>query len=520
MVTHTPISSSTQKGDPKSMTAKPRLYPRGFLLTPTSRGLPQAVSAPHSYPIKGYTLHAEELTEVDLAESGDTWVAVIGKAWPLSVGTIPANTPSVADCILRMAFAADWLDLIEEALYDLGGRYAILVHRDDNVTVYNDACGNRSVFYSSATREVSSHFTLIRRGLTDQALRPTVGNDHREDLSWERTRSPHIGALLPNHRLNLHGDTQDRFFPNRRNRALSISSDDRLSTATSLWAEQLKRIVEHPAPKVMSITAGLDSRMMLALAQDHLTSFRTFTYTSDEAINQVAASTYWSQSGVNDFTGVQQLKPFLSDDHLIIGVPADKSSDSAQAWIAEHANTLNHNAERSHNRRLLPRYIDNFPDPQTIHYRGNLLEIGRLHLRKPEGSRQAAFDVLIKQLASAANLDEVETMRDANDSTARLGYLDIAADYDLTDIFYWEQRHGRWFAQVLNETDAAFDTVTPFNVRRIIDLFLAYAIKDRAAGFAQQELIYRGAPLLTFVGVNGAPDLYRRYVSQGLPEHQ
>ncbi|MGP4975935.1 hypothetical protein [Brachybacterium tyrofermentans] len=476
------------------------------------------VSNPHSYQVAGYTLHAEELADVDLAEGGNSWVAVIGRAWPLSTGIIPMDSPSVADVLLQMLGEAEWVGRIDEALYDLGGRYAVLIYRAGVLTAYTDACGNRSVFYSLTTREVGSHFALVRRGLEDQALASVVGNDHREDLSWERTRSPYIEALLPNHRINMQDGTQFRFYPVRHNRASVLCSDERLELAARLWSEQLERIVGQVAPKVMSITAGFDSRTMLALAQPHMDSFETFTYTSDEAVNHSAPSTYWSKSGANDFGGVQQLRPFLPTGHLIIEVPADRTEDPAQEWAREHVNILARNADRSHNVRLLPRYIEEFPDPRTIHYRGNLFEIGRLHLRSPVGGRREAFDDLLRRLARGASLDEDSVIRSSVAAEARLGYSKVPADYDLTDIFYWEQRHGRWFAQVLNETDAAFDTVTPFNVRRMIDLFLAYSIQDRSRGFAQRELLYRAAPLLTFVGINGDPDLYRRFVSNGRPE--
>lgn len=499
------------------MENSPRLLPRAFFLTPANRTLPPKVKSPHSYSLAGYTLHAEELTEIDIAENAATWVVVIGTVWPLSTGVIPSDTTSIAASILELVTTdCGWTERVDEALYDLGGRYAILVASDGEVTAYNDASGNRSVFFSSETREISSHFSLIRRGLSDPTLSPVVGNDSREELSWERTRSPWINTLVPNHRATLSTGVQTRFFPLTPNRAKTLTSEERLDLIEDLWEEQLARIIEAPAPKAMSITAGKDTRMLLAMAMSHIEDFTTFTYTSDEAVGGTKATTVWSRSGVIDLKGAKLLEPFLPQSHQTIAIPADHTRDPGSEWVSQHTGTLNHNSPHSHNRRLLPHYLRLFPDPRTIYYRGNLLEIGRSYLRAPDGDRDEAFIIAISQLAKKANLHIDQTCQDAVSSLERLQYYAMPAEYDLSDMFYWEQRHGRWFAQVLNETDVAFNTVTPFNVRRIIDMFLAYSIEDRAAGFAQNELTYRAAPLLTFHGINGAPDLYRQFVSSGI----
>lgn len=500
------------------MTIRPRLFPRGFLLTPTDRTLPPDVISPRVHHLQGYTLHTEDLVEVDIAEKEGAWVAVLGKAWPLSTGAISPDTSSVASDLLKFVTEASWIEQIDEALYDIGGRYAIIIRTDDKLVAYNDACGNRSVFYSAQTQEIASHFSLIRSGLPDRALERPIGNDHREDLSWENTRSKWIQTLVPNHRLSLPEGVQTRYFPVDANRSSPLSSDERLELISSLWEEQLEIMVKSNQPKAISITAGLDSRTLLAMAHRSTDKFIGFTYTSTEAVDGAKPSTYWSRSGQIDYQGVEILRPFLPSNFQYLSIPADRASDPATEWVEEYKNTLNRNAERSHNRRLLPRYLELFDNPRTIHYRGNLLEIGRLHFRTLEGTRESAFNDLISDLAGAADIDVQDALERAHEGAERLGYFSMPREYDLTDIFYWEQRHGRWFAQVLNETDVAFDTVTPFNVRRIIDLFLAYSMEDRANAFAQKELIYRSSPLLTFAGVNGEPDLYRKFVSKGRPQ--
>src|SRR5699024_6605688 len=76
------------------------------------------------------------------------------------------------------------------------------------------------------------------------------------------------------------------------------------------------------------------------------------------------------------------------------------------------------------------------------------------------------------------------------------------------DLFYWEIRMGKWHSEILNENDAAFETVLPHNSRRILKLLLSYSPEQRKSSFAVKELINSNAPILNFFGVNDKRNLY------------
>ncbi|WP_213810180.1 hypothetical protein [Jeotgalicoccus sp. WY2] len=84
-------------------------------------------------------------------------------------------------------------------------------------------------------------------------------------------------------------------------------------------------------------------------------------------------------------------------------------------------------------------------------------------------------------------------------------------DYQVLDLYYWEHRMGRWHPELLNETDLAFDTFLPFNLRAILDIGMAFSFEKRKSGYLFKELINKSYPILNFYGVNEIKNLYEKF---------
>lgn len=97
------------------------------------------------------------------------------------------------------------------------------------------------------------------------------------------------------------------------------------------------------------------------------------------------------------------------------------------------------------------------------------------------------------------------------DSTLkRFGYPNALHDFVASDMFYWEIRMGRWLAEIYNETDPAFDSISPMNMRAIVELGLAGSEDERRSGIMFTELIDRNWPELNFPGINNRNNLYKQ----------
>lgn len=401
---------------------------------------------------------------------------------------------------------------LSDILYDLGGRYVLIAHINGKTYVTGDACGTRSVFFSSCLGVIASHSTMFDR-LTEAPRKRSLpyGFSVFWDLRWDLTSIAEVFSVVPNHIAILENGSQYRFYPLTENPALSLSDDDRLRLIETLWSEQLRATLSTGRPIALSISGGLDSRTTLALARDLAEQMVAFTYTTFKALEGLSPATAWERSMEIDFQIVSRLKPLLKMEHHFL--PLASEEDAGVSWVLKNSSLLDMNSDEIHGRKLLPRYLKLFPFNKTIHYRGNLLELSRLYLGGQVGEYgrpglRRIFDLDCK--TKNATFNQVAQLTEN-----RMEFLEwnrISDSYDLTDILYMEQRMGRWLSQVLNETDVVFDTITPMNVRRVIDPFLAFSPDQRRTGYAQRELIHRCNPYLSFLEFKQPVDLYERYL--------
>lgn len=489
----------------------PTLYSRGFYLSTSPA--PSLEALPHfeTVTLREHTLQIDRIVDRDVTIDGDAWVAVIGRVCPLSTGPITLGGASVSSQILSL-FTGGGFGAVERALYDLGGRYAIAVHAEGTTTIYHDACATRSIYYTNGREAACSHYDMLVRLPELSDYTPLFPSELRGEAQWDRTAHPEIRPLLANHRLSLPTGDIVRYYPVTENGALELDHEQRLTLVRDLWNEQLDQLLDAGTPLAMSMSGGLDSRTMLAMAGSRRDQFRSMTYTTASALRGEEPTTKWAQVMDLDYRIVKNLSTFLPADHSFI-------ARATKTWSPEQLEILDRNSTKQHGRWILFGYSELFPDRTTVHYRGNLLEIGRLHMRSPKDKKTALERLHGFSRVGYDKFPEHEERLHAiaDEASEKLGYASLPAHYDPTDMWYWEVRHSRWYAEVLNETDAVFDSVSPFNVRRIIDAFLAYDEWDRNEGFFQRELIYDANRYLTFDGFNEINDLYRQNVSSGIP---
>ena len=478
------------------MTLAPaRLYARGFALT--SSPMRHLDEVPHlvRHDVADRLLYVDEIVDLDQASEGVRHVAVVGTAWPLSTGQIAPNCESVARALVEI-LAERGLTGVEDALYDLGGRYAVVVVDGASTTIFHDATGNRSVYYNRDTGTVASHLDMLVRALPG-TTGAGPGKYPSPDAMWDRTPFPDVRALLPNHRLDVAAREVTRYFPLTENRAHDLTGTQRYRLIERLWDEQLLRMVERGVPLVMSISGGVDSRTLLALAEPWKDRFHSVTYTSQGAVRGAVPTTAWEEVMDMDHHVVGQLRAHLPQQHTLI--PREPSQ-----WVSTNADTLHRNSPFSHGRWILPGYLAVAPGLNGIHYRGNLMELGKLVYGSPrqgEGPAEYLFRIGQPKTRAAGTSDE-DALADAQRQWRSLGYDTLPSTYRMADLRYWEVRLGRWYAELLNETDTVFDSPNPANARRVLDAFLAFPDELRAQAGVHRELMRRNCPDLLAYGIN------------------
>lgn len=483
-----------------------QLYPRGFVFHPgparTDCGPPTENFCRELLP-EGAVLDVHRWADRELAVRGSDWAAVIGIGLLYDPSAGRVRTEGLAHRFLDAARETpDGKDAVERLLYDMGGRYALLLRVEGKTRVYHDAHGNRTVYWRTDDGTVASHYDILER------MAPQCPNDHPlADLTlggrWEHTDDERIRALLPNHCLELENRRETRFFPLRANPFTSWTAAERSAEISRIWHAQLDAVLELNRPNVMSVTAGVDSRLLMSFVKGREERFTAFTYGPHPGKN---TGSRFTQILRRDLDRAQELAAELGLDHRLLYFDRAKARDLNQ-------DILDRNSIHSHGRWILPLYLENFTNPRTLFYRGNLVETARGHNYVAPGAdwRPTVETLLLARSPSMLPEDRLERAREATrEEMRRYESEEIHPDYGPEDLAYWEVRMGRFISEVSNETDVAFEVWMPINQRRLLDLFMAYPLHDRYDEAALFEVIDREAPALNAFDLNDKPSMFRR----------
>lgn len=434
----------------------------------------------------------------DAPKDADRWVLVHGLC--LYAGADEPPLP-VAERLLEAAGTSHsaFLDTLDV----LGGRHVVLLGRGQNIELFQDALGMRSVYFDAEAELVSSHAHLLE---AIHPHRPRTADQGRENVAaaWSRTIFHGVDALLPNHSLRLDNWTVERFFPRESNTFTDLSVAERVDMVTTMWDRQMADLVSRDVKLVMSLTGGADSRTNLALSWTHRQEMELFTYTAKAKGKNKSK---FLKSYARDKTIVDKLLALIPDArHTYFYI-----EDDVEALDSGLQDAVARNTTVSHGAWLLPHYVREFEADNYVHLRGFGYEIGRAYWAVTrENDTLDSLRTLFLQRMQRQDSPEPEAQRLAyfEDGLRRWQYDENMHGYHKRDLYYWEMRMGRWGSEVMNETDIAFQTCVGFNVRRMLELSLSFELEDRRSGFFFAELINSSHPVLNFLGKNDVRNLY------------
>ncbi len=353
-----------------------------------------------------------------------------------------------------------------------GGRWILVISTGDKLILFHDPAGLRQVFYcGNYGGEVwcASHPGLIASILGLQPDKEAV--DFIESFArttreyWWPGDSSHykeIRHLLPNHYLDLKKVSSVRYWPTGGHNELSL---DAATESLSGTLSGLMKIAAQRFDLTLGLSSGLDSRVVLACSR--------------EIRHKI---TYYNGR-------LSGLKP----DHPDIVVPRRLMSRlNLDIKNVESLTTIPDAA-------FLEIYRDNIPFAHEIRaprmqanlssfnlgkvaVLGNIFEVGRCFYRLP---RREVKDHDLAGLAKMGNHPFARRHFGAWLDGIREHY-----NFNVLDLFYWEQRIGRWFAMNCLEYDIAWlDIFLPCNSRQVLVDFLSvderYRVPDKYLLFKQ-----------------------------------
>lgn len=477
---------------------KKALYARGFLIS--TRKIENFDSLPGykwnelvitKNNSENFYVYYDPRNETAFVKNDDFFVFVLGVCVDLNQERIDIS--DTAQKILETLSLSknDFLNYVDE----LCGRFIIFYGDSKNSFVIQDACGMRSCFYSK--NFISSHYSLINDIEKNDFIEYWETYNALEQKPWylpgNYTPYKNIYTLIPNHELNFETSKVSRIWP--RSPKKNISAVE----VQQYFENTLKRQIELVSKKyklLVSLTGGKDSRITLSTLKNvPRENFVTFSYKNNSKTDSNSFDNEMAKYLTKEFN--------LPFKQLMLNNPLP-------AGLKE---ICKKNHYHEHVPRAIPKYITELPYTSSggIHLRSNLMEIIR-----ERGYYRAKIDsgqVLNRISYGYTHNDKNPFVQKGFDEFYNeQEYNKFNADYDYSDIFYWEYRMGLWHSGgILLNTDIAFDTYCLFNQRKLLEIGLSMPKLYIQNNYLVYETIKHLWPEILFYLPNSEENLLQKH---------
>lgn len=169
-------------------------------------------------------------------------------------------------------------------LNGLGGRFVCVLAAGAEPAVYLDAGGGLGVVYSARDRLLASTLTLLTAAASSgkeifrQSITAFPSEKPNQFIPGGLTAHPGIRRLLPNHHLDLIHWQAVRHWPCREIARVSERDTDGPLEEIAAALRQTILATARRGPIFCGLTAGRDSRMLLACARDAVDDCAFFTF--------------------------------------------------------------------------------------------------------------------------------------------------------------------------------------------------------------------------------------------------
>lgn len=464
------------------------VFARGYLVSKTARAW-----APAHWKrdeVLGYQISRDPRTEMRHVVEGSTELLCIGVIY--GVRSLKEEG-SVFTRNLALALAQSEAEFLSELRF-AGGRFVLLYRRghDDEVCLLTDATGMRAAFYvnDGVDTIVSSHAYLTAAAANTWAGRKEI--PFRFGYPGCHTPFAFVNLLTPNTKLKLRERVVERYWPKKS--LQTVQTRTAAAEVKRYMVTAFKHVARIGKP-ILSVTAGMDSRVTLSLSRD-IPGVEYFTYYREDAVDTDGLDREFARA-VGDRFGLP---------HSLI----DRAEfPTMPAGFREISDV---NALRPHLPRIAFAYKTLFGSMRdVIHIRSNLSEIGRRFYDRADGRNvelNAPEDLARLWLRAKRDYPEdakILVRRSFESFCEKTNFMEAIQCVDPRSLFYWEHRMGSWHSQVVSESDPAFETVSLYNSICILELMLSVPPVDQKNSVVLREIVRESWPELAEYAVNGKP---------------
>jgi len=344
----------------------------------------------------------------------------------------------------------------------LTGRYVLIYNDESNLLVTPDACGLRQIYYGKIngkkyiTSSIKLPIDLTKETLQISQNKKDFINSRQYEINeqaWlgDQSYDDRFKKVLPNHYLKFNSFISKRipFFEPK----ITDNYNKVLNYAKKILTNSFKTI-KNRYKVILPVTAGLDSRILLAASREYKTNIEYYIFERKEA--------NFYDSYIPD-----KLMNKLQMDFTRI-----KAYNFTDKFLQKYK-------ENHYFSRILPKtkfinYHYKNSDSDTLNITGNCSEITRFYYDYPLAEVSGKYFARICNYKN--NSYAIEQINKWLDDAKYFCYKN---SIDLRTLFYWEQRMGNWGAQFPFEQDIAIEEFAPYNNRELILSILTIPQRNR-----------------------------------------
>lgn len=315
-------------------------------------------------------------------------------------------------------------DQIEQSITNLAGRYVGIIVTGDVQKVYLDPGGQLSVVYNSEHEVAGSSLYVVSDYMEPAGeLVDLIGVPKKDDAYYPFGMTPNsnVRRVLPNHYLDLTRFVADRHWPVQGEITTRSSGD--VGPLVSRIGEKLQRNITailSDCPACIALTAGRDSRMLLAATRHNLARVHFFTINAPD------------RSASLDCRIAAALARDFNLQHRILQWE-EATREELEAWQLRGGYSGGGRTWRAVRTRLQL-------DTERVHILGLCGEVGRTyywHEKDLDASHISPEELLLK-----LSLPDHPVL--VNEADTWMRGLPLSNRLDILDFLYIEQRLGCW----------------------------------------------------------------------------
>lgn len=431
----------------------------------------------YTFEMKDYFFQTDA-DHVALASSDHQKILLFGQA--LHIYETALDLPALAE---KLNQTTDLPSLIEASKY-LVGRYVIVAEIEDGLYILPDATGTVPVNYYVAEGHfaVSSNLALLRDlfnlTISNQAEAIQKGAlEQQHPMPNNLTVYQQVKNVLPNHYLDIQAQASKRFFPIQKLAETSV--DSAVNQTSEIVGNILKKVLENEKVAI-PLTSGFDSRLILSFFKDYTDDIVAYTF-AHENFDSNTADIVVPTALSEKFDFAYKVLPRKTLDASQLSQAANDLAGMQNDRIIENAYTL---------------AMSEFNDRSFIP--GDIIPLAKSNFGQnlPDGLASISYLVTKSHNYSSENKQAIQNWKDELKP-----YLS-SSNVSIYDLFFWENRWGRWFTNNAQNYDYFSNPLYIFNNRYLIELWLGVPRKLRSKKAVHKGLITKQWPELLEVPVN------------------